>query len=190
LELTDEEGNYYLGPDLTLRRCSLVTRVSAKWLHIRSARFIDCAIEVKRELKNHQDWVTAALEGCRFKGNLSGCDFGHWPRFTDGWERGSIENCDFSEARLNGCRFHTCDTRTLRFPSWPCFTILDPLHNVRRLAAVNWPGDINSVTLEVLAEQPPSVVAVTWYAPSFAKQRGTTPEALKAVIEQFDCIIR
>jgi hypothetical protein len=51
LELTDKEGNYYLGPDLTLRRCTVITRVSASWLHVRPSRFIDCTIHVKQPLK-------------------------------------------------------------------------------------------------------------------------------------------
>jgi uncharacterized protein YjbI with pentapeptide repeats len=188
LELADKEDIYFLGPNLTLRGCTVVTRVPARWLHILPTRFIDCSLQVKQELKNH-DWSRAFLKGCRFTGRLTGCDFGHRLPTLPGRENGGIEDCDFSEARLDGCRFHGCDMRTLRLPRWPCFTILDPLHTARELATVEWPGDIGSVTLEVLAEQPPSTVAVTWFAPAFAKNHGTTPEALKAVIEKFDCII-
>jgi uncharacterized protein YjbI with pentapeptide repeats len=188
LELTDKEGNYYLGPNLTLRDCTVVTRVTAGWLHIRPTRFIDCTIQVKQELKNH-DWSSAFLKGCRFTGRLTGCDFGrrlpdHWP----GRENGFIEDCDFSEARLDGCRFHGCDTRTLRFPPWPCFTILDPIGRSRELNSVEWPGRFG-ILMEGLYDQPPSSVAETWYAPSIARRLGTTPEELRAVIEKFDCIV-
>ena len=188
LELTDKEGIYFLGPNLTLRRCTVILRVPARWLHILPARFIDCSIEMKQELKKH-DWVKASLKGCRFKGRLSGCDFGHWPHYAKGWEHGAIEDCDFTEARLNDCRFHGCDTRTLRFPRWPCFTILDPIRNSRELARVEWPGDIGSVTLGILPKQPLSTVAMTFFAPALARESGTTPEAIKTVIEKFDCIV-
>jgi hypothetical protein len=188
LELVDKDSNYYLGPNLTLRRCTVVTRVSAGWLHIRPTRFIDCTLEVKKELKN-MDWLSASLKDCRFKGSLRSCEFGHWPHYADGWENGSIEDCDFTEARLHSCRFHGCDTRTLRFPSWPCFTILDPIRRGPELAAMDWPGDIGSITMKGHAREPPSTVAVTWFAPLLAKQSGTTPEAIKAVIEKCEGIV-
>ncbi|PTL79518.1 pentapeptide repeat-containing protein [Vitiosangium sp. GDMCC 1.1324] len=189
LELTDKKSLYFLGHNLTLRNCTLVLKVSARNLFFDAVRFIDCTFEVKQELKNHQQWVFASLKGCRFKGRLSGCDFGRWPGYSEGWEHGSIEDCDFTEARLDGCRFHGCDVRTLRFPKWPCFTFLDPVGRSRELATVEWPGSIGPVVIEDLARYPPSTVALTWFAPDFAKRSGTTAEALKAVIEKFDCIV-
>jgi hypothetical protein len=190
LELSDsKEGIYFLGPNLTLRRCTLVIRVSARWLHVLPTRFIDCNIEVKQELKNHQDWVRASLKGCRFKGRLSGCDFGHWPHFANGWEHGAIEDCDFTEARLDGCRFHGCDPSTLRLPRWPCFTLLDPIRRSREWDLLEWPGDIGPVIINNLAKEPPSTIAVTYFAPALAKRSETTPEAIKAVIEKADGIV-
>jgi hypothetical protein len=188
LVLDSKEDIYFLGPDLTLRDCTLVTRVPARWLHILPTRFINCTIQAKQELKN-LDWSRAFLKGCRFTGRLTGCDFGRWPLDLPGQENGFIEDCDFSEARLDGCRFHGCDTRTLRFPPWPCFTILHPVRSASELATIEWPGNINSITLPILARQLPSTVAVTWYAPIFAKQSGTTPEELRGVLERFDCIV-
>jgi hypothetical protein len=143
---------------------------------------------VKQELKNH-DWSCAFLKGCHFTGRFLGCDFGHRLPHLPGRENGGIEDCDFSEARLDECRFHGCDPRTLRFPRWPCFTLLDPLHRSRELASVEWPGDIGPVTMEDLVNDPPSTVAVTWYAPTFARHSKTTPEAIKAVLEKLDCFI-
>ncbi|MFE8602481.1 pentapeptide repeat-containing protein [Archangium violaceum] len=190
LELTDnKEGNYYLGPNLTLRRCTVVTRVSAGWLHILPTRFIDCTIQVKQELKNH-DWSRAFLKGCRFTGRLAGCDFGH--RLPDDWppgrENGGIEDCDFTEARLQGCRFHGCDMRTLRLPPWPCFTILDPIGKSQELNSLKWPGRSHIIVVS-LHTDPPSTVAVTYHAPTVAKRYGTTPEELKSVLEKFDFIV-
>ncbi|WP_233261904.1 pentapeptide repeat-containing protein [Vitiosangium sp. GDMCC 1.1324] len=189
LELTDKTVNYYLGPNLTLRHCTIIVRVPATQFLILPTRFIDCTIEVKQELKNHQDWVSASLKGCRFTGSLRGCDFGHWPHFAEGWEHGAIEDCDFSQARLDACRFHGCDTSTLRFPPWPCFTFLDPIGRSRELNSVEWPGLFGSVVVKNLHTDPPSTVALTYHAPSVAKRFETTAEELKAVLEKLDGIV-
>ena len=189
LELTDKGSLYFLGSNLTLRNCTLVLKVSARNLFLDGVRFIDCTFEVKQELKNHQQWVFASLKGCRFKGRLSGCDFGRWPGYAEGWEHGSIEDCDFSEARLDGCRFMGCDPSTLRFPKWPCFTFLDPIRRAPELCGVKWPGIFGDVVIEKLHKQPPSTRALTLFAPVEARLLETTPEALQAVIERFDCIV-
>ena len=95
--ITDKDSLYFLGPNLTLRNCTVILKVPSRRLHILGARFIDCAIEVKQELKNHQDWIRTSLEGCRFKGRLSGCDFGHWPEYATGreWKQGAIKSYNF-----------------------------------------------------------------------------------------------
>jgi hypothetical protein len=191
LELTGRDAHYFLGPHLTLRRCTVILKVSAKRLFINQARFIDCTFEVKQELKNHQDWIGASLERCRFKGRLSGCDFGHWPEYSSApWcQFGSIEDCDFTEARLDGCRIMGSDPATIRFPKWPCFTILDPIGRARELNSVQWPGRFGSVVIEDLYDQPPPTKALTLFAPAEAKRYDANPEELRAVIEQFDCIL-
>ena len=138
LELTDNKANYILGPNLTLRNCTLVLKVSARHLSLSRPQFINCTFEVKQELKNYQSWVAASLKGCRFKGRLSGCDFGYWPKVSNLPEglHGFIEDCDFTEARMDGCRIMGCDPRTLRLPKWPCFTILDPIERAAELCQI------------------------------------------------------
>ena len=189
LELKAEaDRSVYLGPDLTLRRCEVVIRVPTRRLLIRPTRFIDCSIEVKQELKNHQGWLHASLKGCRFKGQLLGCEFGAHFADEEG-RRGSVEDCDFTEARLDLCRFHGCDVRTLRFARWPSFTILDPLGRGQELMSVEWPGSFRPVRLEGPFKELPSTVALTFYAPTAAKRCGTTEAELKAAIERFDFIV-
>ncbi|WPB80669.1 hypothetical protein KYC5002_16200 [Archangium violaceum] len=191
LELTDKDSLYFLGPNLTLHNCTVVLKVPARRLRILGARFINCTFEVKQELKNHQDWITASLKGCRFKGRLSGCDFGHWPEYGNEpeYQLGSIEDCDFSEACLDGCRIMGSDPRTLRFPKWPCFTILDPIGHSHQLNSIEWPGRFGLVVIEDLPTRPPSTRAITYHAPSIARRFETTPEALRSVVEKFDCIV-
>jgi hypothetical protein len=173
---------YYLGHNLTLRNCTLVIKVPARALVIARARFLECTIEVKRALKNYQ-WDSALLKSCRFKGTLSGNDFGA-RSYAPG--EGSIEDCDFSEANLDACRFLDCDIRTLRFPSWPCFTLFDPVRRSRELRSLPWPEAVGRIEVELFAEAPPTTVAVTYSAVALAKRRGTTPEAIKAVLEGLD----
>jgi hypothetical protein len=191
LELTDKGSLYFLGTGLTLRNCTVVVKISGRNLFLTGARFIDCTFEVKQELKNHQAWVAAYLKGCRFKGRLTGCDFGHWPEYSSlpGYQHGSIEDCDFTEARLDACRIMGSDPATLRFPKWPCFTILNPVERAAELRGVKWPGRYGSVVVDELHTHPACTKALTEHAPTIAKRFDTTPEELRAVIEKFDCIV-
>ncbi|WP_434387291.1 hypothetical protein [Melittangium boletus] len=191
LELTDKNSLYYLSTALTLRECTLVLKVPASRLIIKQARFIDCTFEVKQELKNYQSWTAASLKGCRFKGRLSGCDFGYWPEYASApwYQHGSIEDCDFTEARLDGCRFLGCDPATLRFPKWPCFTLLEPIARADELNRVEWPGGYRPIVVDGPYQDPPRTRAVTLYAPSIARRFKTTEDAFREVIERFDGIV-
>ncbi|PTL77157.1 hypothetical protein [Vitiosangium sp. GDMCC 1.1324] len=191
LELMDKEAHYFLGPNLTMKDCTLVLKVSARRLFFDGARFVNCTFEVRQELKNHQQWAAASLKGCRFKGRLTGCDFGYWPEYMSlpGFQHGSIEDCDFTEARLDGCRIMGCDPATIRFPKWPCFTILDPIGRAPELRSIKWPGLVGDVIVDDLHTHPPRTKALTYYAPILAERLETTPEEISAVIEKFDCIL-
>ena len=191
LELTDKEANYILGPNLTLKNCTLVLKVSTRRLSLKQPRFIDCTFEVKQELKNYQSWVAASLKGCRFKGRLTGCDFGHWPEYMSlpWYQHGSIEDCDFTEARMDACRIMGSDPATIRFPKWPCFTILDPIGRAPELRSVKWPGLVGDVIVDDLHTHPAPTRALTYYAPILAERLDSTLEELRAVIEKFDCIV-
>lgn len=187
-ELTNERlelgsgGIYFLGPNLTLRNCTLVLGVSARNLIIPQARLLGCTVIVRRELKNFR-WDSARLEGCQFKGRFTGNDFGEWPSAPG---EGSIEDCDFSEAHLDATRFLGCDARTIRFPPWPCFTLFDSVRRARELSALPWPGIVGRIEMQGFERDPPSTVALTYSAVELAKRRGTTPEAIKAVLEKLE----
>ena len=172
---------YYLGPALTLRNCTLVVKVPRKALVLNQVRLIDCTIEVARVLKDYQ-WDSVHLKGCRFKGRFAGNDFGSRRDIA----QGSIVDCDFSEAHLDWTRFLDCDTRTLRFPRWPFFTLFDPVRRSGELKTLPWPTEVGRLEVECLAEAPPKTMAVTYSAVELAKRRGTTPEAIKAVLEIAD----
>lgn len=172
----------FLGPNLTLRGCTLVLGMAARDLIIPQARFIDCTFIVKKYLKNFR-WDTAHLQGCRFQGRFSGNDFGEWS-YSPG--TGSIKDCDFSAAHLDATRFLSCDVRTIQFPRWPCFTIFEPARRARELRQLPWPEEVGHIEVEGFAKAPASTVALTHSATALAKRRGTTPEAIKAVLETMD----
>ena len=176
------DGSYYLGPGLELRRCVVVLDTPADALTINEVRFVDCEIEAKRELSNFY-WLDAFLTGCKFSGAYGGCDFGHWvPEFS---EFGGIEACDFSQAALDGCRFIGCDASTLRFPGWPCFTILDPVQRVAELGSAPWPGDTD-ILVDNIADFPETTAAVTYDANILAEEFEVDIGELKAAIDRLE----
>ena len=187
LELTDKKAIYWLGPDVTLRCCTLVTNISARWLHLVSGSLIDCTIHAKSQLKT-LPWAPMKLKGCRFKGRFGGNDFGFRGDVDDRWRLGGIDDCDFSEARLNGCRFFNCDMSTIRLPRWPCFTFMDPRGHAAELGRHEWPGRFG-ILIEGLAKNPEGTVAETWHAPTVAERLDTTVEELHAALERVPGVV-
>ncbi len=179
---------YWLGPNITLRRCTVVLSVASRSLSLVSGQLSDCTIEAKSELKNAR-WTKMGLKGCRFKGRFTGNEFGFREEYLDTWRLGGMEGCDFSEARLDGCRFHGCDMKTVRLPRWPCFTLMDPRAHAAELGRLEWPGLFKRVIIDSLTEQPESSVAETWYAPTVAKLVDTTAEELQAVLEGLPYVV-
>jgi hypothetical protein len=172
---------YWLGPDLTLRDCTVVISAAGRSLVPMSGRFINCTIQAKGELKTVR-WAPLRFNGCRFKGRFTGNDFGFREDEIDKWKVGGIEDCDFSEARLEGCRFFNCDMTSIRLPRWPCFTFLDARRHAAELARRAWPGSFDSVIRTVCAP-PNGTVASAWHAPTIAKKSDTTVEELRAALE-------
>jgi hypothetical protein len=182
LELRDKDALYYLGPNLILRSCTLVLKVSSRCLLLRGLRLIDCSVEVKRELKNLA-WYEAQLKGCQFTGRFFGCDFGYLPDpVLSHREVGGIENCDFTNAHLHACRFVGCDPGTLRFPRWPYFTILEPYRRRREFASITWPREIRTwfTTAET---DPETTAAVTFSATALAKEASVSEDRIRALLE-------
>jgi len=179
---------YWLGPNLTLRNCTLVISVASRWLHLLSGHLVDCTIQAKSELTSAR-WTRMNFKECRFKGRFSGNDFGFREESYDPWRMGGIEGCDFSEARLHGCRFFNCDMSTIQLPRWPCFTFMDPRGHATDLCRYEWPGLFGQVVIKGLAEGPEGVVAETWHAPTIAEKLDTTAEELRGLLERMPCIV-
>lgn len=172
---------YWLGPNVTFRSCTVVISVASRGLTLMSGSFIDCTIQAKSELKNVR-WAPMNFRGCRFKGRFAGNDFGYREDDLDKWKIGGIEDCDFSEARLDGCRFFNCDMRTIRLPRWPCFTFLDARRHAAELVQHQWPGFFGSV-IKVVCDAPEGTVASAWHAPTVAETMNTTVQEVRAALE-------
>ncbi len=182
VELTDKREHHYLGPSLVLVGCRVVIQAPASALTVTTVRMTKCHIDVKKKLSSFR-WCNAFLEECRFTGTLVGSDFGHWPEVFD--PAGGIRSCDFSEARLDGCRFIGCDMNTMRLPAWPCFTILNPVARATELAAIAWPGDLR-FAIDTFRVSPPTTAAITSWAPALVKELGGTEAELRAVLTSLD----
>ncbi|QRK07312.1 hypothetical protein JQX13_45965 [Archangium violaceum] len=178
---------YWLGPNVTFRNCTVVISVASRGLVPMSGRFIDCTIQAKGELKNVR-WAPMHFRGCRFKGRFAGNDFGFREDDIDKWKIGGIEDCDFSEARLDGCRFFNCDMKTIRLPLWPCFTFMDARRHAAELGRHEWPGSFDSV-IKVVCDAPEGTVASTWHAHTAAENMGTTAEELRAALEKVPWVV-
>lgn len=173
---------YWLGPDLTVRDSTIIISAAGRSLVPMSGQFINCSIQARGELKTVR-WAPINFKGCRFTGRFTGNDFGFREDLDERDRLGGIEDCDFSEARLNGCRFRNCDMTTIRLPQWPCFTFLEPLRHVAELRRHAWPGVVGRATVEAVCESPVGTVAVTWHAPTVAEKMDTTVEELRAALE-------
>jgi hypothetical protein len=173
-----------LGPNLELRGCTIVMRISGRVLTLAAPRLIDCTVEAKRAL-HHVPWCNASIEDCRFSGTYVSNDFGHWPRFYD--PAGGLDRADFSAATLNGSRFVNVDTEGVTFPPWPCFTILQPAENAAAFRAVDWPYAWGRLA-KAYTDEAPEVTAVTALASYWVKKRGGTQDELRAILEPLDFV--
>jgi hypothetical protein len=184
LVLSDQVHNY-LGPDLVLQRCRVLLRTNSKALTVTEVQFIDCQIEATRKLSNFQMWCSAVIKGCKFSGKFVGNDFGNW---HEQHAKGSIANCDFSNAVLDGCRFMDCEIDSIKLPKWPCAAILYPQKQSGRVVSVDWPGKLR-LWAQDLVNQPNVTAALVEYAPTLARQFGCTEEELREALRRLENVL-
>jgi hypothetical protein len=180
-----KDDAYYLGPNLHLKNCELELRTNARALTVNNVVIEACHINAVQKLDGFR-WYYALIKESRFTGKFIGCDFGHWP--DDDPATGGIVNCDFSSTMLDGCRFLDCDAATLRFPKWPCFTILDPASNFEKMNARPWPAKTGNI-LKTFSTYPARTAAVTKAAPEVIKMYGSSLDELQTFLGQFDNVI-
>ncbi len=163
ISLSDDEVNT-LGPELVLEDCSVVSSCTAEAIVIAGVRMKGGVFDQRLPLSNYH-FERAHFERVSFIGSYSGCDFGDW----DSEQKSSIVDCDFTNARLDGSRFLRCKTETIRFPKWPCFTIVNPRSARQYVISQNWPGRVGT-TLDIYTDADSECVAITGDAERIAKK--------------------
>lgn len=177
--VSDKGADSYdaLGPDLVLRDCTVTFSIAARMMGLVDVRFINCRIVAKRALAGIH-WANCSFERCTFEGTFSNCTFGHVP--TVYAEMGNLIGGDFSRATLNGVTFRGTDASRIIFPSWPCFTLLNPTgsHALDAMLPLHeW-----RYYAEALADSPPDATAVTALAGYVVKHYGGSEAELRSVL--------
>lgn len=176
-ETTDEVS--FIGPNAHLVRCRVVLKAPVKAYTLTRARFTDCIIDAKHEVTS-DEWHDSDFSGCTFLGRFSGLGFGAWPEvYADG---GSIVNCDFRQALLDGCTFMNTDMQTIALPTWPCFTFLQPHSHADEIQGADWPKALEPL-VDVLLTAPRGTSAIVQYAPAVIKDLGGHEEDLRQVLQ-------
>lgn len=169
-----------LGPGLLLTRCHIRLETDTRALTLAGVRFSDCVIEAKKELKNFR-WCSAFLEKSRFLGTFVGCDFGGWPEHYG--SDGGIEECDFSESILDGCRFFGGSVDSVKLPPWPCFAIESPKAAAERMKALEWPERLQ-FWAEGLDWAPEEAKILVEFAPKLIERFGGTEALLRKSLRE------
>lgn len=184
--LTDkqEEANC-IGPNVELRNCRLILQTTNRALTITTSKLIDCRVEAKRKLPKF-NWCWSYLDGCTFHGYFWDCQFGSLPDVY--WKEGGLRNCDFTGARLHYCEFFNCDPTTLKFPTWPCFTLLNPKTRKSEILDQTWPPELKT-WVHVLVDRPVYVVARVDSAAELSKDLGIPQDDIGKLIERLPNVI-
>ncbi|PQO45087.1 hypothetical protein [Blastopirellula marina] len=177
----------YLGPNLTLKQCRLILRTSSRGLVLSSVNLDNCEIFAKKKLANVKGWCRAEISKCTFRGKYFSNDFGYWPLYSDA---GSMEACDFTEAILDDCRFFNCKVLDMKFPKWPCFTILHPVENFKALKALDWTdGQAEYMDLFASPEDNKGLSAIVNLASEFLKVNGGLEVELRDRLSRLDFVL-
>jgi len=165
-----------LGPDLRLEQCNVISDTVAKGLIFAGFSMTGGTFEQRRPLCNFH-FKRAHFQGVTFSGVYVGCDFGGW----EPTEMASIENCNFIDATLDGCRFLNCDTKTIKFAGWPCFTIHNPNMAREYVSSQKWPAKVG-IVLDVYTNMDHECVAICGNAASISKKNGVSLDDLRIML--------
>lgn len=175
---------HFLGRGLVLQDCEIISWCAQRGLHVGEATLIRGSFETRVTLANLQ-WCRAKLDGVRFIGHFSGCDFGKWPQFHG--EHGDIRECDFTGADVDNCRFLNCNVDGLKFPGWPWFTLRSPRAHARELRALQLPGQW-SLMMGIYADSPEECSAAVGNAQRLVEQFGGTLAEVRAGLQKVPAI--
>lgn len=165
------------GPNAKFIGCQISISSKSSQLNFCESLFQDCLVHFTRKISklNFRD---AQFINSRFRGILDDCDFGARDGSAANEMKNRVLHCDFSEADLRGCRFFNTDIKTLKFPAWPTFTIIDYHAASADLSRAMFPGAPDYAG-KILRLWLPGEKAVCLYAKDEAMRIGCTVAELK-----------
>lgn len=143
-------------------------------------------VAVKRQ--RDSDFFSARFINCTFHGAYSGISFGNEGSGHHLYDFGGTEECDFTAATLDGCRFHNVDVSSLRFPRWPHVVVPDPHLRAADVTAIEWPGHLGKY-MQICTDKPPSVRAAVLHIPSLVRLVACTEEQAREALERFGGVV-
>lgn len=151
--------------------------------------FRECDI-IAKSLRD-VDWGLSVMERCKFSGEYRDNDFGtkHLELADGRVVSGLLKACDFSGARLHGCRFFDTELESCRFPGWPGFIVLAPRSNGHVLARKTWHGRL-AAWVVVHQSQAEEASAVAWDAVELSKENKVKLGVVRTALERFPDIVR
>lgn len=164
---------------INFQECNISINCLASGLLVDRCKFQDCFIGAKKAQSDHQ-FFTSTFERCKFTGEFWGCEFG-FRTDLQGKTRGTIADCDFTEATLDLVSFNNCDLSTLKLPRWPHFTIADPSTTASRI-----PNPLECREIEILRDtclpHKPITKGIIWYAPYLLEETKYEEDALRQLL--------
>lgn len=141
-------------------------------------------------VKRQRDYplFKARFINCRFHGVFSGIDFGRSHNTERDGDFGAIENCDFTNATLDGCRFVNADVSTLTFPRNGHAVLIEPFRRAADVAAITWPGHLGKY-MEICTSRPESFKALVMHLPSLAHLVRCTEGEAKEALQKFGGVV-
>ncbi|MCE9531911.1 MAG: hypothetical protein K8T89_12420 [Planctomycetes bacterium] len=151
--------------------------------------FENCAFRPKKKVQ--ASWFDNSWAGCTFYGTYISTHFGilNLLRDNNPWGDSLVKGCDFSMATMHGCSFYRTDIATIRFPAWPCVTMVDSNRHF-----VKWQPVLSSLKDGLLSSwfgNEGGASAVVFHWPTLAKSHkiDADPDEAKRKLETLDGIL-
>lgn len=170
----------YLSHGTVLEDCTIDVRGAARGIIFHEAALRRCAVHARRPFKNYS-WHSVRLEGCTFRGNYVGCDFGPRPDAYPRHKLGAVSGCDFEATNLHQCRFFNVRMQDIRLPRWPCFTVLEPAANAGDWQQIPLPPGLGIIQRSVNRSLPGEVARV-YSADELERTGEATADALRPLL--------
>lgn len=135
--LLDKSDRVHFIMDSTLVGCRVEFRTSGRHVIISRSTFVNCTVVASPKLTAYQ-FHGSRFEKCTFDGTFRHCEFGARQE-RESSRFGSVQECSFAHAKLDGCTFSGGSVASLEWPGWPHIVVLDPLLNLADWEATPFP---------------------------------------------------